>query len=274
MSDNRIMYLQGMLEHLETSQLDEMLRAELQKEQPDAHAVQMILAVLEEREKDYPVEIDPGIEQAWQEYIGKTAVVSKRSRSSLLLKVASFAVILAILFVTMPQRVEAESIWERLIRWTDSVFELFSPDDRSEEPVEYVFQTDNPGLQQVYDVVVELGVTDPVVPMWLPEGYELISCQTTETPVKSYTYATFALGNRRMGFTVDKYFQNTSNEYYKNDSDVKIIEIEGVVHNIMQNDDVWVAVWAKSNVECSICIDCQEDVFYKILQSIYSEEEN
>lgn len=269
MSDNRIMYLQGMLEQLETSQLDEMLRAELQKEQPDAHAVQMILAVLEEREKDYPVEIDPGIEQAWQEYIGKTAVVSKRSRSSLLLKVASFAVILAILFVTMPQRVEAESIWERLIRWTDSVFELFSPDDRSEEPVEYVFQTDNPGLQQVYDAVVELGVTDPVVPMWLPEGYELVELKTTSSPVKEHLYALFYDGNNEACFSLCYYNQTTDKKYYKDDSIVKTYERAGVEFNIIRNNELWSAIWIKEKIECSILIDCQEDILYRILQSIY-----
>lgn len=270
MSDNRIMYLQGMLEHLETSQLDEMLRAELQKEQPDAHAVQMILAVLEEREKDYPVEIDPGIEQAWQEYIGKTTEAPKRSKRKLLLKAASFAVILAILFLSMPQQVEAESIWERIIRWTDSVFELFSPDDRSAEPAEYVFQTDNPGLQQVYDAVVELGVTDPVVPMWLPEGYELVECSQKETPNKSYVYARF---NSRAGdatFVMNVFFQNTSKEYYKDEIGVTIKEIMGITHNIMKNKDTWVVVWTIKNIECSLSIDCQEDVMYTILQSIYT----
>ena len=205
MSDNKIMDLQSMLEQMETVQLDEMLRSELQKEKPDAYAVQLILAVLQEREKDYSVEMDPGTEQAWQEYIGKTSGKAKGPVRSVLLKVASFAVILAVLFLAMPQQVEAESIWERLIRWTDSVFELFSPDDRSAEPAEYVFQTENPGLQQVYDSVVELGVTDPVVPMWLPEGYELVECRAISTPTKTFVIAAFTNGINEIGFTTTLY---------------------------------------------------------------------
>ena len=45
--------------------------------------------------------------------------------------------------------------------------------ERNEQP-EYVFETDHPGLQQIYDAVVEMGVTEPVVPMWVPEGYDLV----------------------------------------------------------------------------------------------------
>ena len=273
MSENRIMYLQSMLEQMETYQLDEMLRAELQKEQPDAHAVQMILAVLEEREKDYPVEVDNGIEQAWEEYIGKTTEVPKRSKRKLLLKAASFAVILAILLLSMPQQVEAESIWERLVRWTDSVFELFSPGDRSADSVEYVFQTDNPGLQQVYDAVEEMGVADPVVPMWLPAGYELVECKKTETPVNTYIFAIFSDGNRAVGFMIDIYSENLSRKYYKDESEIQTYEKNGVIHNIIRNNDMWFAVWSNKNIECSITIDCQEDSLYKILRSIYMMED-
>lgn len=273
MSDNKIMDLQSMLEQMETVQLDEMLRSELQKEQPDAYAVQLILAVLQEREKGYPVEIDPGIEQAWQEYIGKTSGKAKGPVRSVLLKVASFAVILAVLFLAMPQQVEAESIWERLIRWTDSVFELFSPDDRSAEAAEYVFQTDNPGLRQVYDAVVELGVTDPVVPMWLPEGYELVECKKSISPAKTYIFATFENGNSPIVIKIDLYKTSISNEYYKDKTSIDVVEMAGTIHNIMMNNDTWVVVWIRDNIECSISIDCQEDMLYQILRSIYTMED-
>lgn len=272
MSENRIMYLQSMLEQMETHQLDEMLQAELQKEHPDAHAVQMILSVLEKREKDYPVETDPGIEQAWQEYIRKTSEVPKRVKRGLLLRVASFAVILAILFLAMPQQVEAESIWERLARWTDSVFELFSLGDRSAEPAEYVFHTDNPGLQQVYDAVVELGITDPVVPMWLPDGYELVELKTTKTPIDTYIFISFSKDNSNAGYRIDIYSDIASRKYYKDENVASIFEKNGVIHYIIKNDSMWTVIWVSKNIECSLTIDCQEDVLYRILRSIYMVE--
>lgn len=272
MPDNKIMDIQSMLEQMETVQLDEMLCSELQKEHPDAYAVQLILAVLQEREKDFSVEMDPGTEQAWQEYIGKTSGKAKGPVRSVLLKVASFAVILAVLFLAMPQQVEAESIWERLIRWTDSVFELFSPDDRSAEPAEYVFQTDNPGLQQVYDAVVELGVTDPVVPMWLPEGYELVECKVTGARSKSGVYSLFLNGDSKIILKIDKYQVSSPNEYQKDDTSIETLEISNVCHNVIRNNGKIIAIWTKGNLECSISVDCDNEALQEILTSIYNLE--
>lgn len=53
------------------------------------------------------------------------------------------------------------------------MFELFNPHAKEVVQAPYVFQTEHPGLQKIYDAVVELEITEPVVPMLLPDGYEL-----------------------------------------------------------------------------------------------------
>ena len=273
MPDNRITNLRSTLEQMETGQLDNMLRSELAKEQPDAQAVQVILGILREREKDYPLEMDPGTAQAWQDYIEKTGSKDKSPASGVVLKAASIALILAVLLLSVPQHVEAETLWERLTRWTDSVFELFSPGDRSAAPAEYVFRTDHPGLQQVYDAVVEMGITDPVVPMWLPEGYELVECKVVSSPSKTSIISIYSFEEKTTSIIISIYSKNISKEYYKDEATVQVKEISGTKHNILQNNDLWVVVWEKSNIECSISIDCQEDILFRILQSIYTVEE-
>ena len=64
-----------------------------------------------------------------------------------------------------------------------------------------------------------------------------------------------------------------TNEYHKDKSVVDIQEKNGTVFNIMHNNDIWVVTWVKDNVECSIFVDCQEDVLNRILESIYVMEE-
>ena len=58
------------------------------------------------------------------------------------------------------------------------MFAFFSPDEPTQAIEEYEFRTEHPGLQEVYDAVAGLGVTEPVVPMWIPEGYTLFMCRT------------------------------------------------------------------------------------------------
>ena len=60
--------LRGMIEQMSTEQLDEMLLHELEKESVDESAVRLIMEVLEKRDQNEPVEINPQIAAAWKKY--------------------------------------------------------------------------------------------------------------------------------------------------------------------------------------------------------------
>ena len=163
----------------------------------------------------------------------------------------------------------ADSFWEKLAQWTDTFFEYIIPGAERTQ-TEYVFETDNPGLQQVYDAVTELGVTEPIVPMWLPEGYEITDCTVETSPEKSYVRSRFLDGNCTAVFRVNISNSNIPGQYQKDGEQVKQIEIHGTTYNIMRNYENWMVAWSKENVECFITIDCQEETIYRILNSIYT----
>lgn len=265
------------LEQLPTEQLDEMLDRALHNEPVDENAIRLILGVLKEREKDYPVEVTPGIEDAWEKYRRDVSKIDEKAArpcriSAWLLKVASMAAVLILLVSVVPQQAQAESLWERLVRWTDSVFEFFS-EDKQIILEEYEFQTDNPGLQQVYNAVTELGVTFPVVPMWLPEGSELIEIEAESATRGAYVYSRFEYSGNGITFKVNAHGSDVPVQYQKDEEQVKQIELHGTIYYVMRNIDRWVVAWSKENVECSFTIDCQEDTIYRILKSIYSMED-
>lgn len=280
MQKNDMASLRDYLETLPTEQLDAMLDKELHSEVMDDHAVRMILSILREREKDFPVVITPEIETAWRKYQKDTAKLngSPAQRGKLrvwfLQTVSAAAVILAVLLAIVPQRAQAESIWERLVNWSDSIFEFIHPGAEQAAPEKYVFRTDNPGLQQVYDAVVELGITEPVVPMWLPEGYELLEYEAKSVPSKKYVYARFSDGSSKIIFKVNAYNIDVPNPYQKDETQVTSLEKNGMTYNIMQNKQMWVVIGTKDNLECSFEIDCQEDTLYRILESIYTMEDD
>ena len=273
MPDKRITFLRGMLDRMDTRQLDEMLQAELEREQPDGNAVRMLLSVLEDREGDTEPETTPEVDEAWQKYIARTNSAPKRNIRKPLLKAASVGVVLALLLAAAPQTAEAGNIWNRLVRWTSSVYELFSPDEERTAPEEYVFRTDNPGLQQVYDTLVAHGVTEPVVPMWIPEGYELVECRTYIVDTRNQIISSFSNSEDTIVFVVCIYNDCTNKNFLKNDGDVEICEMNGDTFNILTNDKKWVVIWNKDNIECSFSINCQEYMLYDILRSIYEMEE-
>lgn len=260
--------LRKTLEQLPTPRLDEMLHAELEKELPDGDTVRLLLKILRDREAGYPVQINSQMRKAWKTYQRKTARAGRGGKASLL-KVASILLLCGLLLLGLPREATADSFFQRIHAWTDSFFQLFS---REEEAKAYTFQTDNPGLQELYDTITELGVTVPAVPMWLDKPYELEYCHRYVTPTNAKVIANFLYEQSEAVFEYNIYSDNISREYHKNNSEAEKYENNGIIHYIFPNEGLWSVVWTRDNIECSIIIDCQEDVLYKVLDSIYTLE--
>lgn len=268
--------LRNTLEQMETQQLDDLLLKELREEMPNGELIRLISSILKERDRDTVPKIDANIQQAWERYQKKTQTVHKKPRymNSFLLKAASLILVLLTLMVLMPQEAKAMNFFERFIAWTEDVFSLISPAEAKEQKEEYVFRTDNPGLQEVYDKVTELGVTVPVVPTWLPEGYELVEIKVNGFPTNHILYARFSNGIAEALYQISVYSDNVTYEYYKDKSDSTSVEKNGIIHTIMSNNDLSVVVWTMDNIQCSISIDCQGEDWNRILDSIYTTEVN
>lgn len=268
--------LRKVLDEIPTDQLKQMLDEELQKEKTDPASVKLILAVLEERHAEEPKPVSSVSEEARQRYQERMEELfppEPRKRCTPLLRVASVLLVVGLLFATvLPQKAEAETFWEMLQRLSGSVIEFFSGEGNLVD-IEYRFQTDNPDLQQVHDAVAELGVTEPVVPMWLPDGSELVELDSWNTPVTNGIWAVFSLNGNEIFYQVNVYNGEPAHQYYRDNSHYESYELEGTTFNITRNNERWSVIWAKNNIESAIFIDCQEDTLRSILKSIYVMEE-
>lgn len=271
---NRAASLGGLLEQMSTEDLRALLNRELHTEPVNEDAIRLIRSVLRKRSENMAVTISPELERAWEKYQRDTEAIwqesrRKRRRRSWLIRGAAAAAVLAVLVVPIvPQQAGAESLWQTLTRWTAQVVEFFGPSDNEDRIVEYVFQTDHPGLQQVYDTVVEMGITEPVVPMWLPVGYELVEFRKDEYPSKTKLYSRFTHNERDLIFNIEKYKTEVSRKFQRDETYVGEFENNGVTYQIFRNLDQTVVVWEQNCVECSMFADCQEEVLQEILKSI------
>ena len=272
MSEQNKTYLRETLEQMPTWQLDDLLMEKSMEEPVDEETLRLILQVLREREKHRPATAD-GSAPVRERGASGAAPKTRKKGGWIPKAVAAAAVILLVALAVFPQEAEAKGVFERLASWTDSIFELFAPGSSRDNRDEYVFKTDNPGLQEVYDQLTELGVDVPVVPMWLPEGYELLECKILNTPSKTGITAKFSNGNNSMNYVANRYLTNEPNKFYKDKNEVEKYEINGTAYNIIHNENLWVVIWIVDNLECSISIDCQEDILFDIIWSIYGMED-
>lgn len=261
-------------ERLPTPELEEMLQAELAKEVPNDDAVLLLLHILEAREPDVPLELTEREGIAFERYKQRIRARQKKPRHipRWLSVAACMVLILGVLMTVIPQQAEAETFWEMLQRWSDTVLRYFGRDDEF-GVLDYTYETDNPGLQQVYDSVIELGVTDPVVPMWLPDGYELEYFTPKKTPMSSGIWAGFTCDESSVVYKIEVYDGEPAHQFYKDDSHYESYEKNGTIFNITRNIDRWTVVWTNDNIECLLTLDCREDTLRRILKSIYVMEE-
>lgn len=280
MESNNVTSIRQMLEQLPTDTLREMLDKELHTEPVNGDSIRLIRSILQERQKQVAVEMTPGLKRAWEKYQRDTEKIWKKSRRtrkirSWTMRAAAAASVLILLLVPLvPQEVGAESLWDALVRWTTEIVEFFGPNDNEGRIQEYEFKTDNPGLQQVYDAVVDLGVIDPVVPMWLPEGYELVEFYEEKTPAVTRIHSRFKCYEAICVFYIDIYNADVSRMYQWDENTIDRYEYGGIVHQILQNYDNTVVIWSRNNVECSLLLNCQEDTLNRILKSIYTTEDD
>lgn len=271
------------LEQMSTSQLEELINREMECEHPDAGKIRAMMDILnvrlEQSERDY----SPAQMEAWEQYQKDCAMVErisaeqKRRKTRRYIQRASVAAVLVIAclgFITVPRASGANNFLDFLTKWTDNVFAIFGPsnaDDVAQQ--EYVFQTDNPGLQEVYNEVAGMGVTDPVVPMKLPDEAELTEIKVTHTPTRTYIHARFFAEDVEIILEYSIYGTEPLYEYSWDMTDAEDYEYEGISHDIVSNDGKWVAVWTRENLVCAVAVDCREDVLYDILDSIYTTED-
>lgn len=266
MKDNR------KLEQLSVQQLEEMLRQELNKQQPEGDTVRQILAEL--RTRTEPVDTQsPAVQAAVRKFKADEEAWQKRRRHQACRKwlagVLSAAAVLCVVLLAVPGAANAESIWERLARWTETVFAFFSSeDDQSDD----TYVTDHPGLQQVYDAVTELGITQPVVPTWLPEEYELSKLSVHQQPAKARIYAKFNAGTNLIAYTINENQDYAVTQYSKDEEGIETYENGGIIHYILRNGNRITAIWNTESIECSVCVEGQEEVLYQIIDSIYERE--
>ena len=262
------------LEKLPAPELEKILFAELDSESTDRDTVLQILSILKDRDSTEQADCPVDAEEAWDKYLkdrNKTMhdvpVVRPKPRRWLGLVAAAVTVVF-VLLMTVPQAVGADSIFDIIGRWTKNLFG-FSHSSSNAPTEEYVFQTDNPGLQQIYDAVAGLGVTQPVVPTWVPEGYALTELLTREQRISTKVVARLCRDDRYIVITFEIYGSGASNKYPKDSDSAELYEPAEIKHYIMTNEGHWSSMWNNENAECMIATNDSKEVLYEVVDSIY-----
>ena len=275
MEDNKDM--QEVLGCLPREELRRMLKTELQKDTSsiDDTLVRQLLTELRSRGTDRAFTDDETVDAACQKFLAGTEATPTRRKhwyQSWMLKVASVILVLGGLFFSLSAAVQADPVRDVLGWWSDSVLQLLRPGEKPNVQ-EYVFTTDHPGLQQIYDAVTELGITEQIVPQKLSKEYELTEIKRLQFMGDESIFTRLISKDNEIMFTVIVHSGKNMLQYEKDANNVSIWELSGIEHYVISNKDEKTVSWVLDEIECTITTECPEEDVYKLVKSIYTLED-
>lgn len=270
MKERNMTFRREELENLSTLELDRILRKELDRDTPDRETVLLALSILEERDPTDSENRPEGAEEAWERLLNRPKISSKPAKkpAKWLGAVAAAAVVALVLLIAIPQSAGAENIFQIIGRWTRDIFNLSDGTERQIQD-DYVFQTDHEGLQQLYDAVVAQGITDPMVPMWIPGGYELEQLEVYSQQTEPKIYARLVKDKTYVQILFEIHSLEEANEYPKDAINAEEYEYKGICFYVVSNEDTWKAMWYSGVAECLIATNDSDEILYQMLNSIH-----
>ena len=116
------------------------------------------------------------------------------------------------------------------------------------------------------------GITEPLVPRWLPEGYGEDNARREVGPLYVKYVSRCYIGENTVSMTVSHYnSEYHGNRVYETDPTVppEVYEAGGVEHHLMMNGGYWRALWRVGDLECSILGKVSLKEMKRIVDSIY-----
>ena len=278
--------------HMSTDELESILRADFERpeeEESDMEKILYITEVIAQRRAGQPTGRYANVDEAWESFVdnylpeedqaanrpdasaGKrdntnTKKFSSRFVKTVLLRVAS--VVLAIALVAAAGTVTASAFgfdfWAWLTTWTQELFGVQNPN--------FVpFDQELPAqLSELYSSMKEYGFPDHLLPMYLPEGYEMGAVKYETNSGYVSLYCLLEKDGDSILFEYTLYLSNqTTAGTQKDEDDPDVYEAGGVKYYIMTNDDTYYAVWTVDNVECFIYGVPSYGELTKMIRSIY-----
>ena len=274
----------AILEMMTAEQLEELLRQDAQAEdsQLSGEDILEIMEVIERKKSDTITPQTDG-DAAWQDfkenYLGNAAlyvpdmdeetdsrpadssrITSKKKASRSLRTVLIAAVLIVVLCTTAV----GKNLFRTIADWTRETFSFRDGEENKETTS--VFMSLNYELGNFSDL--------KLVPAWAPEGTtETDGVTATEQANKTRIMANYQTSDGEFCIVILLY--DTKPEQYTylyEKNDVAVEEeyvVNGIVHQIVRNEETNTVVWAFGTAECSIHGDLSIDELKRMVDSIY-----
>lgn len=276
MENNRPENIRGKsLDAMSTANLQELLQAELDSDRDvDVEKVKAILAVLDERTEQKEVDVDAAWDRFFHNHLQSEPIVSmpedtpthkKGSRKKHLIRVGLIAALIAVfcLGAGLTASAAGYDVWDAVMQWSSETFGFsFGQNNGTSSPKQ------NPEYNELREALDLAGITTPLVPNYLPDGYK----QTEFHDNNGCFVAMFELDDNYIFIQLQTIIKADNIQLEKDQSVQEVYTVGDVDHFISTNQEKYIAVWTNNGYECFISGVPTRQELLKMIDSIYMEE--
>ena len=155
-------------------------------------------------------------------------------------------------------------IWLANVNWDEDNMEVSSVDGKT-------VGIDEDPYSRIRLAMMDEGIQVPVVPNYLPDGYQMIDF-VTNISFEGHSYD-IAYQNEEKYIYISYYiFSQDYNAFYPKDGpEPEIYTVSGIDHYLTTNEGFYRAVWSNGDVVCELYGVENKEELLKIIQSIYEE---
>lgn len=272
------------LSALTEDQLQEILTTELMSDETDVSLIKRVIAALKVKS---PQQGEFDVDSKWQEfvsdYIGTQPLYddnietadNRASKPARAFRpsfgtAAAIAAAAVLLSGTAAAYALGYDLFGAIATWTKETFSFTQQAEMTPGPI--MPSEDVASLSDLQSALDEHGITEKLVPAYIPEGYEQEEFYADTGNGCTVYVSVLANGENTVIVQICQYAADDGNRanYEKDEADPEIYVINNIPHYIMTNMGRYHAVWADGLYEVSISGLKTKDDLIKMIDSVYA----
>lgn len=283
---------------MSTEELTELLRQDAMlppEQETDLDAILYIMEVVAKREAVEHPEESPSTEAAWASFNALyrpkdgegqslyedtdeeatpvlTAVPAppaeckkprKNVRFAVRAAIAAAVLIVMLVCGSLLACASGHELWAAVTQWTKDAFGFNSSSMPLDGDALYR------DVNDPRDVLLKYGIATPLLPTWMPEGYEFKEIELMETPTRKVFYVWYMHDLSEIGITIAALSTTPILAHEQDEQNTDIYTKNGIDHYIITNLEETTIVWTVGTYDCSIRGPISTEDAQNIIDSIY-----
>ena len=174
---------------------------------------------------------------------------------------ATAAVFVIVVFGSVTAKAFGFDIWGTLIQWTQETFHFGAWNDSPNEGNGLPYSS----LQEALE---KDKITRPLVPTWIPKGFDIADITVERSPVKKVYRAKYTNGEQVLIITVEHYLEKLPVYIEQSEGLVEEYVVSGIPYYLFENNENVHAVWIVESFECYIAGPVTIDDLKMMIDSI------